>query len=58
MEITKRVNGKWTLKPFSPGHYEEYEILDDGRTKMLSNICYYKPGDKPSFHVFVPWPSE
>lgn len=58
MEISKRISGKWTLEPFPPGHYEEYEILHDGRTKVLSNISYHKPGDKPSFHVYVPWPSE
>lgn len=56
MEITKCVNGKWTLEPFPPGHYEEYEILHDGRTKVLSSISYHKPGDKPSFHMYVPWP--
>lgn len=57
LEISKRINGKWTLEPFRPGYYEEYEILHDGRTKILSNINYHKPGDKPSFHVYVPWPT-
>ncbi|XP_012230239.1 asparagine synthetase [glutamine-hydrolyzing] isoform X2 [Linepithema humile] len=55
MAITKCISNKWTLEPFPPGHYEEYEILDDGRTKLLKNVNYYKPGDKPSFQVYVPW---
>lgn len=55
MAITKRINGNWILEPFLPGHYEEYEILPDGRTKLLRNVNYYKPGDKPSFQVYVPW---
>lgn len=58
MAITKSINNKWTLEPFSPGHYEEYEILDDGRTKFLKNVNYYNPGDKPSFQVYVPWASK
>jgi len=58
MAITKCINNKWTLEPFPPGHYEEYEILHDGRTKLLKNVNYHKPGDKPSFQVFVPWASE
>ncbi|XP_076295914.1 asparagine synthetase isoform X2 [Lasioglossum baleicum] len=53
--LTKQINSKWTLKPFPPGHYEEYEILNDGRTKLLSTVNYFKPGDKPSFQVHTPW---
>lgn len=55
MEISKHINNKWTLEPFSPGHYEEYEILNDGQIKLLKSVHYYKPGDKPSFQVHVPW---
>jgi len=58
VEISKHKNGKWTLEPFPPGHYEEYEILPDGRTKLLESCRYFKPGDKPSFHPFVPWNGE
>lgn len=58
MEISKHINNKWTLEPFSPGHYEEYEILNDGQIKLLKSVHYYKPGDKPSFQVHVPWISE
>jgi len=49
------MNSSWTLEPFSPGHYEEYEILHDGRTKLLKNVNYYKPSDKPSFETHIPW---
>ncbi|KAH0948868.1 hypothetical protein HN011_001280 [Eciton burchellii] len=55
MEIVKCINSSWTLEPFSPGHYEEYEILHDGRTKLLRNVNYYKLSDKPSFKVHIPW---
>ncbi|XP_076748576.1 asparagine synthetase [Xylocopa sonorina] len=54
MKITKEMKSKWTLEPFPPGYFEEYEILNDGRTKLLSKVNYHKPGDKPSFQTFVP----
>lgn len=54
MKVTEKITSKWTLEPFPPGHYEEYEILDDGRTKLLSKFNYHKPGDKPSFQTHVP----
>ncbi|XP_078052229.1 asparagine synthetase [Augochlora pura] len=55
IELTKRMKSEWTLKPFSPGYYEEYEILPNGSTKLLSTVNYFKPGDKPSFQVYTPW---
>ncbi|XP_011349567.1 asparagine synthetase [glutamine-hydrolyzing] isoform X2 [Ooceraea biroi] len=55
MEISKHINGNRTLEPFPPGHYEEYEIFYDGRTKLSKSVNYYKPSDKPSFQVYVPW---
>lgn len=58
MAISKHINGKWSLEPFLPGHYEEYEILHDGRTKLLESCHYYKPGDKPSFHPYISWNGE
>lgn len=58
MAISKHINGKWMLKPFPPGHYEEYEILSDGRIKLLESCRYFKPGDKPSFLPHVPWKGE
>ena len=55
MGIKKRVKSKQLLEPFPPGHYEEYEILSDGRTNLLTRVNYHKPGDKPSFKVYTPW---
>lgn len=58
MSITEMMNGeKWKIEPFSPGHYEEYKILDNGKVEFLNRIQYHKPGDKPSFGVYVPWES-
>ncbi|KOC69684.1 Asparagine synthetase [glutamine-hydrolyzing] [Habropoda laboriosa] len=53
--VSKQITSKWILEPFPPGYYEEYEILNDGRTKLLTKTNYYKPGDKPSFETYVPW---
>lgn len=58
MAISKRLNGSWILEPFLPGHYEEYEILNDGRTRFLKSVNYHKPGDKPSFQTYTPWTGE
>ncbi|KAG5330075.1 ASNS synthetase, partial [Acromyrmex heyeri] len=55
MAISKHIESNWTLKPFLPGHYEEYEILQDGRIKLLESRCYFKPGDKPSFLPHISW---
>ncbi|XP_066603891.1 asparagine synthetase [glutamine-hydrolyzing] [Prorops nasuta] len=53
--ITDQLKGQWILEPFEPGCYEEYKILNDGRVKLLRKEKYFKPGDKPSFQVYVPW---
>ena len=58
MAISKHIESNWTLKPFFPGYYEEYEILQDGRTKLLESRCYFKPGDKPSFLPHISWNGE
>ncbi|EFN79560.1 asparagine synthetase [glutamine-hydrolyzing] [Harpegnathos saltator] len=55
MAISKRIKGKSILEPFPPGHYEEYSILNDGRTKFLKSVNYHKPSDKPSFQAYIPW---
>ena len=55
MGIKKRAKSKQLLEPFPPGHYEEYEILSDGRTKLLTRVNYHKPGDKPGFKAYTPW---
>ncbi|XP_034945074.1 asparagine synthetase [glutamine-hydrolyzing] [Chelonus insularis] len=56
MNLIDQVTDEWTLKPFPPGHYEKYQILPDGKVKLVETVNYYKPGDKPSFIPRVPWP--
>nr|XP_003706652.1 PREDICTED: asparagine synthetase [glutamine-hydrolyzing] [Megachile rotundata] len=53
--ITNQVTSKYVLEPFPPGYYEEYEILDDYRVKLLSKVNYHKTEEKPSFQVYTPW---
>ncbi|XP_060517860.1 asparagine synthetase [glutamine-hydrolyzing] [Cylas formicarius] len=43
------------LKPFPPGSYEEYDILENGTVKLVRSETYFLPGVKPSFKTFVPW---
>ncbi|XP_051169160.1 asparagine synthetase [glutamine-hydrolyzing] [Leptopilina boulardi] len=53
--ITEKFPSDWVLKPFSPGFYEEYELSEEGTTKLLRRVQFHKPGDKPSFSTFIPW---
>ncbi|XP_033211901.1 asparagine synthetase [glutamine-hydrolyzing] [Belonocnema kinseyi] len=53
--ITNQFPSDWTLQPFPPGYYEEYEISEKGKVTLLRSVQYHKPGDKPSFPTFVPW---
>lgn len=57
INICKHVQGEYILQPFLPGNYEEYELLNDGRTRLLQTVNYHKPGDKPNFQVYTPWNS-
>lgn len=43
------------VEPFSPGTWEEYDVLEDGRVKFLQKQRYHTPGDKPNFTPLVPW---
>lgn len=54
MGLSEQVKGDWTLEPFPPGHYEEYQLLPDGKVQLLKTINYHKPGDKPQFDTFIP----
>lgn len=54
----KQKNGcisKWKLKQFPPGHFVEYDVLPDGRTKLVREERYYSLGARPSFKPFVPY---
>ncbi|KAF5299372.1 hypothetical protein FQR65_LT09413 [Abscondita terminalis] len=42
------------LEPFPPGTFEEYELLENGKTKMIRSEVYHRPGDRPNFKLFVP----
>lgn len=55
INISKHIQDEYTLQPFVPGNYEEYELLNDGRTRLLQTINYHKPGDKPNFLAYTPW---
>lgn len=56
MGIAEELNGAgWKLEPFPPGTFEEYELLDDGSVKLLRQVKYHSPGDKPSFKTAVPY---
>lgn len=56
--LAEELNGsKWKLQPFPPGTFEEYELLDDGTVKLLREVKYHKPGDKPHFNTLVPYES-
>lgn len=54
MDIAEQVNGESRkLEPFHPGTFEEYDLLDDGTTKLIRRQIYHGPGDRPSFKPFV-----
>lgn len=53
--ITNTFSSDWTIKPFPPGFYEEYEICDDGKANLLKSTQFFNPGDKPTFQPFIPW---
>lgn len=56
VEIEKELNGETkTLKPFPPGTFEEYDILESGKVKFVRSQRYFLPGDKPGFKPFVPY---
>ncbi|KAG5878889.1 hypothetical protein JTB14_031547 [Gonioctena quinquepunctata] len=54
VEIEKELNGEGKkLEPFPPGTFEEYDILESGKVKLVRSQRYYSPGDKPSFKPFT-----
>lgn len=54
--IQNEVNGEHKkLEPFPPGTFEEYDILENGKVKLVRSQRYFSPGDKPSFKPFVPY---
>ncbi|KAI4464316.1 asparagine synthetase [Holotrichia oblita] len=54
--IDKELNGhERVLEPFPPGTFEEYQILEDGRVKLLQQASFHDPGLKPAFRPFIPY---
>ncbi|BES98772.1 asparagine synthetase [Nesidiocoris tenuis] len=45
--------GKWSLKQFPPRSYATYDLLDNGRVKLVETKQYYKVGDRPAFPLYV-----
>lgn len=43
------------IEPFPPGTFEEYEIMEDGRTKLLKRGIFHSAGLKPQFKPFMPY---
>lgn len=43
------------FEPFLPGTFEEYELFDDGRAKLLNSGRFHPAGEKPGFTPFVPY---
>lgn len=57
--ISEEINGDgWKMEPFPPGTFEEYELLDDGRVKLLRQVKYHSAGDKPGFQTAIPYESK
>lgn len=54
--ISQQVNGdEWSIEPFPPGTFEEYQLLDDGKAKFIRREKFHGPGDRPTFKPFVPY---
>lgn len=54
--ISQQLNGEGELlEPFPPGTFEEYELLENGKTKLIRQEVYHLPGDRPSFKPFLPY---
>ena len=54
MGLANGQNGdKKTIEPFTPGTFEEYDILENGGAKLVRSQIFHLPGDRPSFQPFV-----
>ncbi|XP_045470040.1 asparagine synthetase [glutamine-hydrolyzing] [Harmonia axyridis] len=58
VDVEHDLNGEEkSLAPFKPGTFEEYQVLDSGKVKLIQQSNFHKPGDKPSFKTYVPYES-
>ncbi|KAK5646989.1 hypothetical protein RI129_005453 [Pyrocoelia pectoralis] len=54
--ISQEVNGDGlSLEPFPPGMFAEYQILDNGKTKLIREERFHAAGDRPTFKPFFPY---
>ncbi|XP_028142034.2 asparagine synthetase [glutamine-hydrolyzing] [Diabrotica virgifera virgifera] len=54
--IEKDLNGESKkIEPFPPGTFEEYDLLENGKVKLVRSQRYFSPGDRPSFKPFLPY---
>ncbi|KAJ8946246.1 hypothetical protein NQ318_004615 [Aromia moschata] len=52
--IEFEINGhERKLEPFPPGTFEEYDLLENGKVKLVRSQRYFSPGDKPTFKPFL-----
>lgn len=57
-QILSEFNGESKkLVPFPPGTFEEYDLLENGKVKLVRSVRYFNPGDKPAFLPFLPYES-
>lgn len=56
--IRNELNGEdKKLEPFPPGTFEEYDILESGKVKLVRSERFYSPGEMVSFKPFVDFES-
>lgn len=53
--LRKHLKGNYVIEPFPPGSYAEYQIMEDGKAKLLESGKYYSYMEKPSFNPLVSW---
>ena len=41
------------IEPFSPGHYETYDLQDNGKVKFLEKVQFNKIGCAPVYKTLV-----
>lgn len=58
LSLTKILNGdKWKVDPFPPSTFEEYNLIENGKTKFVRSEKYYEIGNRPAFSTNIPYES-
>lgn len=56
VDVEHDLNGEEKcLSPFKPGSFEEYNVLESGKVKLVQQTTFHKPGDRPGFKTYVPY---